>query len=226
MNPVEWKERAYATAAAVELGWTPSLEALVTYGLQSPHLSAFARFGRLTLTPSSTPAEAQTYFQAFLLSNQREREGRLYLKEVSTVTDPAVDVILAAFAGMSEDTQVQARLLHRQSMAAENLLGALLERYLARELEPHGWVWCAGNTIRAVDFIRLDLSLALQVKNRSNSENSSSSAIRVGTEILKWYRVNANTGRTNWEKFPAELPAPLSEEGFHQFIREYAESVK
>ncbi|WP_291426771.1 SinI family restriction endonuclease [Deinococcus sp.] len=225
MTQAEFMRLARAAAQAVNVAWTPALEALVTYGLQSPSLSAFARFGRLTIAPDAKPAEAQTYFQAFLLSHIREREGQLHLREVSTVADPAVDVILAAFAGMQEDTQTQARLLHRQSMAAENLLGALLERYLARELEPHGWVWCAGNTIRAVDFIRLDLSLALQVKNRSNSENSSSSAIRVGTEILKWYRVNANTGRTNWEKFPAELPAPLSEEGFHDFIREYAKGV-
>lgn len=218
---------AQAEAEGIDLPWTPALAALVSYGLQSPDFAAFTRLGRLSLTPSTRRAEAQAYFRAWLRSYVAGRQERLILREVGTVADPAIDVILTTFADIQDEhTLALGRQLHRQAMAAENLLGALLERYLARELEPQGWVWCAGNTIRAVDFIRQDLQVALQIKNRSNSENSSSSAIRAGTDIRKWFRVHAQSGRTNWTNFPAELPQPLSEADFHDFIRTYPLTIE
>ena len=70
----------------------------------------------------------------------------------------------------------------------------------------------------------------MQVKNRDNTENSSSSAIRNGTEIQKWFRTFSKPSRnrssnTNWENFPeAEFRDQLSEEGFLQFIRDYLTS--
>lgn len=207
----------------MQFPWTPQLVALVNFGLQSDNLAAFTKIGKLTITPHSSEQEARAYFAAFAKNYHLGRQERLVLKEVGTVADPAVDVILTAFANITdEDVLTLGRQLHRQAMAAENLLGALLERYLARELESCGWIWCAGNTIKAVDFISEDFSLALQVKNRSNSENSSSSGIRQGTTIKKWHRVNANSGRTNWAKFPATPAEPLSEERFHAFIHAYA----
>jgi hypothetical protein len=141
---------------------------------------------------------------------------------VGTVADPAVDVIQGAFAELKDLSM--ASEYHRISMAAENLLGELLERYIAECLEPQGWVWCAGNTVRAVDFLRQDLDVALQIKNRDNSENSSSSAIREGTNIQKWFRIYSKTGRTNWENFP--FGSGLSEEDFHRYIQDYAKSLK
>ena len=86
-------------------------------------------------------------------------------------------------------------------MAAENIVGDLLERYLAKILEPKGWVWCAGSIVIAVDFImRGDATKwnLLQIKNRDNSENSSSKKVRDGTEIQHWFRTFAKTGETNW----------------------------
>ena len=63
-----------------------------------------------------------------------------------------------------------------------------LERYLASVMEPRGWIWCSGSTVKAVDLIKPPAAPGgawklLQVKNRDNSENSSSSAIRNGTDI-------------------------------------------
>ncbi|AZI43715.1 SinI family restriction endonuclease [Deinococcus psychrotolerans] len=215
---------AQAAAHDAALAWTPQLQALISYGLQSTALSAFPRFGKKELTFSSTDEEAAAFFRTLIGSYAAERQKKLILRESATTADPAVDIILSAFAaGFTDQNRLKlASRFHRQSMAAENLLGALLERYLAQELEAHDWIWCAGNSLRAVDFIRSDLSTALQIKNRSNSENSSSAAIRTGTTIQKWYRVNAASGATKWADFPASLPQPLSEAGFHQFIRDYA----
>ncbi|MCS7069464.1 MAG: SinI family restriction endonuclease, partial [Meiothermus sp.] len=104
------------------------------------------------------------------------------------------------------------------------LLGDLLERYIANRLEPRGWIWCAGNIVSSVDFLREDLTVALQVKNRDNSENSSSSAIREGTNIKRWFRIYSRKGRTNWENFP--FASGLSEDDFHEYIKDYAKGLK
>ena len=55
-----------------------------------------------------------------------------------------------------------------------------------------------------------------------NSENSSSQSVRNNTEIRKWFRSVALSGRTRWEKFP-DLNAvkSLSEEGFQQYVKQY-----
>ena len=108
---------------------------------------------------------------------------------------------------------------HRLGMAAENVLGKLLEEYIAAEVEPLGWFCCWNSTVRSVDFCSR-LGKLLQVKNRSNSENSSSAAIRHGTRIEKWFRVNATTGRTQWPGLVAITNCEsLSEDGFWKFIR-------
>jgi transcriptional regulator with XRE-family HTH domain len=67
------------------------------------------------------------------------------------------------------------------------------EEYLAEKLLPYGWYCCWGETMKSVDFCTQNGDL-LQVKNRSNSENSSSNKIRQGTAIIKWHRINASNG--------------------------------
>lgn len=201
--------------------WNKRIEVILRYCTQSPGWAAFPSYGKKKADPGDLD-NMRAYLMVYLERYYRARQERLVLKEVSTVADPAVDVILRAFAGVSEnlDTVV---LHHRRSMAAENLLGELLERYLAERLETQDWIRCAGNTARAVDFLKDDLSVVLQVKNRSNSENSSSSAIRKGTEIIKWYRINASNGKTNWENFPLQTQRDdFSEDNFHAYIENYA----
>lgn len=212
---------AKAVAGELNVPWDNRLEAILRYCIQSPGWSAFPSFGKKKADPGDLE-NMKSYLRPYLKRYYGARQERLGLKEVITVADPAVDVILRAFANAKDNLSEIARH-HRRSMAAENLLGELLERYLAQRLESQGWIWCAGSTVRAVDFLRQDLSIALQVKNRSNSENSSSSAIRKGTKIEKWYRVNATNGKTNWENFPSGASSStFSEEDFHRYIEDYA----
>jgi hypothetical protein len=151
-------------------------------------------------------------------------------KQPETVPDPLVSFILKSYFLVDEARLENAKIEHQWAMAAENMVGDLLERYLAKILEPQGWVWCAGSVAKAVDFIKpLDGEqwIALQVKNRDNSENSSSSAIRVGTEIAKWFRTFSRTGKTNWEAFPdINSRDLLSENGFHDFVKAYLDNLK
>lgn len=160
-------------------------------------------------------------------------DARLKLElptEPSTVSDPMVGVVLQEAYGYNASQTGRIETEHKHSMSAENTVGGLLERYLASVLEPHGWVWCAGDFVKAIDFIKLNSSgrwELLQVKNRDNSENSSSSAIRNGTDIEKWFRTFARTGKTNWAAFPdASLRGKLSESAFEQFVRAYLRAAK
>jgi len=144
----------------------------------------------------------------------------------ATVPDEAVKQVLKSYYKILDKDLDEAILHHMKSMGAENAIGDLLERYLASNLEPKGWTWCSGSCVKAVDFIKKTEKgwRALQVKNRDNSENSSSSAIREGTSlnIDKWHRSFSRTGGTNWEDFPdLSTKGEISEKGFQDFINDY-----
>lgn len=150
----------------------------------------------------------------------------------STIPDELVSFILHEYFDVPASDLVRAKREHLLSMGAENMVGDLLERYLASVMEPLGWIWCSGSMVRAVDFIKPpplpggSWSL-LQVKNRDNSENSSSSAIRSGTTIEKWFRTFSRKPGSNWAAFPEpSLRLHLSEVKFKDFVREYLRALK
>ena len=146
-----------------------------------------------------------------------------------TKPDEAVSLVMKEHYGKSHMEAERIKAEHQESMAAENCIGDLLERYLASVLESSGWVWCSGEFVRAVDFIKKDGEewRLLQVKNRSNTENSSSKKIRAGTKIEKWCRIDAYTGKTFWDTFPDdEIKSKLSEDGFQKFCINYLKSFR
>ena len=146
-------------------------------------------------------------------------------KEPSTIPDEAVSIVMSAAYGYSIDQRERIKIEHQHAMSAENCVGALLERYLDSVLRAKGWHWCCGDFVKAIDFIRRDQNgqwLSLQIKNRDNSENSSSSAIRNGTPIQKWFRSFSKKASTNWANLPPHMRGfNLSEQGFLQFIESY-----
>ncbi|MEN0642313.1 SinI family restriction endonuclease [Alkalicoccobacillus gibsonii] len=127
---------------------------------------------------------------------------------------------------------------HFLLMSAENKNGVILEEYLAKVLEPYGWIWCAGSTFKATDFCYLDKeTVLLQVKNKYNSENSSSAGIRAGTKILKWHRLNQPQKKfgigmplPNWAELQTLVEADenlaklLTEEAYLNYIEKYSVS--
>jgi hypothetical protein len=150
----------------------------------------------------------------------------------STIPDEMVSAILSEYFDIPEAHLERIKYEHLLSMGAENMVGDLLERYLASVLEPRGWVWCSGAMVKAADFIKAPTTQGaawrmLQVKNRDNSENSSSSAIRAGAIIEKWFRTFSRRAGSNWAAFPDEsLRAQLSEEAFKDFVKEYLRELK
>ena len=141
-----------------------------------------------------------------------------------TVPDEMVSFIMEIVFKHSKEETEEIKKTHLESMASENAVGTLLERYLDSVLRENGWAWCCGNFVKAIDFIKFDNGVwfELQIKNRSNTENSSSSKIREGTSIHKWYRTDANSGRTMWDEVPEPMQGlELSEEGFKKFVENY-----
>ena len=114
-------------------------------------------------------------------------------KPKSACSDPAVRQIVMAARKMPKSAASLREKYHNLFMSAENIQGNLLEEYIAGVSRPYGWIWCAGNTLRAVDFCSSDGTVLLQIKNKFNTENSSSSSIREGTSILKWYRLGTRS---------------------------------
>lgn len=141
-----------------------------------------------------------------------------------TVPDQAVEIIInSALPFLSIEQANCIIYAHRLAMSAENILGLLLEEFLFLQLQELGWAMAWGETIKSVDFCHISGAL-LQVKNRSNSENSSSNKIRNGKPIVKWYRVNAHTGECEWNNLLMLINRPdfslrLSEENFRTFIK-------
>lgn len=165
---------------------------------------------------------AQRYFSAYRKSD--------FPTEPATIPDEIVSIVMQEAYGYNVEQSEQIKIEHQHSMSAENCVGALLERYLDSVLRSHNWHWCCGDFVKAIDFISKtdDGSwLIWQIKNRDNSENSSSSAIRNGTEIQKWFRSFSRRGGTNWENLPELMQGyELSEERFIAFVINYLKKNK
>ncbi|BBI30766.1 SinI family restriction endonuclease [Cohnella abietis] len=121
-----------------------------------------------------------------------------------TVEDPALAHMLSTYFkvdnyDLTGDCGVEQHLQsHQILMAIENIQGHLLEEYIASVIcgDPFNFLWCDGQTIKAADFCkRIDihgepsLLRLIQIKNKYNTENSSSSKIREDTPIVIWYRL-------------------------------------
>ncbi len=146
-----------------------------------------------TLKANTPEALAKAWLKKYNDSYEN-RISRRISQLPGTVADPIVSIIISArLTGLTTEHLEQIKYAHRLSMSAENIQGLLLEEFLAEQLADYGWYCCWGESLRHVDFCNIDGSL-LQVKNRSNSENSSSSRVRINQPIEKWYRVDARTG--------------------------------
>lgn len=171
---------------------------------------------------------ANRYFEGYRRSD--------FPVEPSTVPDEMVSVIMEIAYGYTTAQCEQIKLEHQHAMCSENCVGNLLERYLDSKLRGSHWSWCCGEFVKAIDFLGRNEKnewIALQIKNRDNSENSSSSAIRDGTRIQKWFRSfskDTKKGRpsfTNWAKLPELMQGyNLSEAEFKNFVSQYITAEK
>ena len=116
----------------------------------------------------------------------------------TSCNDPALSVIVGS-SGLVTSVE-DAETAHVLFMSAENIQGKLLEEYIAGEIRKFGFIWCMGSVMRAADFSNTAGTCIIQVKNKNNTENSSSAAIRDGTNIKHWFRLSTST--KNGKKLP------------------------
>ncbi len=191
--------RAKRVAEGLGKQWDERLERLLRFCARNPAAFPTQR-GKKALGSAAEVEEG--YLNKYVKRYYAGRERVIVLKDVKTKPDPAVDEVLKAYKQVPPEDLNRIGEAHRMSMQAENIVGQLLEAYVADLLESKGWIWCCGETMRSVDFLKDGdggETRLLQIKNRDNSENSSSAAIREGTKIEKWYRSNSRTGETRWE---------------------------
>ena len=187
-------------------------------------------FKIVTCDPNRVPGnigggtdDERAVIQKWLQKYQAGVEGRAS-KRISnppgTIADPIIEEIIGArLTNLNKDDLHKVTYAHRLGMSAENILGLMLEEYLAINLQKHGWHCAWGETVRSVDFVNEDGSL-LQIKNRSNSENSSSSTVRDSTEIEKWYRIKADRIEYMWASLNKLCGTKhLSEDAFVSFVK-------
>ncbi|WP_300124235.1 SinI family restriction endonuclease [uncultured Streptococcus sp.] len=186
---------------------------------------------RVTIDNSEI-AILREYIEKWVSAYIKDRENDKLLNPLKNYGERDEALVSRIRASTGADEEVVNHFIdgHYLFMSAENMNGAILEQYLAYILEPKGWLWCAGAIYRAIDFCYFGENeiILLQVKNKYNTENSSSSAIRIGTDIIKWNRLNrpkAGTFRPipNWEKLQDIVGIPsinylLTEEMYLDYI--------
>lgn len=154
-------------------------------------------------------ALANTYIHRWILSYcnaMTTLPSKRKASPKSSCSDPIVRRMVQQKLNLSDHSTSDKELAHIIFMSAENVLGSLLEEYISSKIRPYGWIWCAGNTLKSIDFCNTSGKTLLQIKNKSNSENSSSSSVRKGTSIKKWYRLGTSnqngilTPDYKWEK--------------------------
>ena len=172
--------------------WSP-LDSVFEIALQAPSL-----FPKINLGIENHGASAyithwaSRYYRAYINppSSRKATQG-------SSCPDPASIKLVAYKLRISPQDIIWPLYHHNLFMAAENIQGGLLEEYIAQKITPYGFIWCLGNVLHAVDFCNREGTFLLQVKNKYNTENSSSSNIREGTPIKKWHRLAVRTTAGN-----------------------------
>ena len=213
--------------------WNTDLGIILGVGYDAWLILGGDDFERLILNGSPT-TELTSKLRALIgkyVSARANHVGIRVGKPLGTVADPAVTAAISGILiELSFDELERISYGHRLSMAAENIMGYLLEAYLASALADHGFIHCAGEILRSVDFVTREGKL-LQVKNSDNTENSSSGKIRRGTQIEHWWRRRSKPVSPksrllpfNWTELNSTFSIPevswLTEENFQAFVRE------
>jgi SinI restriction endonuclease len=201
-----------------EIGLVESFSQICNYLADNPEsLSWKGKLKPSVHTREGLDKLAERYFASYRKSDFPAKPG--------TVPDEMVSIVMQVAYGYTDEQSQKIKIEHQYSMCAENCVGALLERYLDSILRSEGWHWSCGDFVKAIDFIRKNENgtwVALQIKNRNNSENSSSSSVRNGTLIQKWFRSFSRRKATNWDKLPENMSGySLSEKSFIAFAKTY-----
>lgn len=147
--------------------------------------------------------------------------GRVITPPINSgkTSDPLLGSLFQQLNSCTTSEVENAIRIHADFMVLENKVGKILEHYLSSRLEPLGWIWCSGDFVEKVDFIKLvsgDNYEFLQVKNKDVTENSSSAKGR--GDVPKWARLKGKKAIADWDNFPdLEARKLISEADFLEY---------
>lgn len=157
------------------------------------------RFPAIVLSTPSPSAYIDQWISYYFEATKNLPSKRIALPKRSC-TDPSIRLIVQISQKKTDRSALLGEKYHNLFMSSENIQGNLLEEFISIKTRCYGFLWCCGNILKSIDFCNTDGSLLVQIKNKSNTENSSSSSVREGTKILKWYRLGTMT--INGQKLP------------------------
>ena len=212
LGPQKSEDIAFQAALALGISWESEMDIIFRVCLNDPDRCPNKQ------SKTATPEEIIHKWVKQYKRGYDNRPSQSVGNPPQTASDIIIDEIIGTRIPFLNKHQInEIKYAHRLSMSVENLLGLLLEEYLATKLKPFGWACAWGQTLKAVDLCHKNGQL-LQVKNRSNTENSSSNKIRTGSKIKLWYRIDAKTGDHLWENLQKELDVEVSETDFREFV--------
>ena len=162
------------------------------------------------------------------------RNSDVSITEPETITDEALWEYIKLKKNLTDDKVNELSKYHKIAMSIETKIGNVLERFIFKNISKHDWIWCSGNILQDIDFIKKNIDenekitwIPLQVKNSDNSENSASSRVRVGTNIIKWYRrFSKIKDKDNWSELvkivkenDKDLIENLSEKNYIDYLK-------
>ena len=213
---------------AIEMGeeWDSSINSIFSALNQNPWLIP----GNIS---GGDEKEAVTKWVNRYLNAKDNRKSIHTALPPKTVPDPAIDLPLTIKLESLDKKEINKIIdAHRLSMNLENLIGSLLEEYIFENLKTMGWSLAWGSSLKSTDFVVEKNSKLYfwQIKNRSNSENSSSKRVRseakkAGVIIELWYRTDAYTGETKWDELNDQIKVrykdvvTLNENSFQDYIK-------
>ena len=148
---------------------------------------------------------------------------------MSTVPDDAVYIYIKKKFNKTDEEIKLIKESHNIGMSVEDLIGHTLEEYIYSKTSSDNWIWCSGNILRSIDFIKKEKIedkinwKMLQIKNSDNSENSSSKKVRQGTPIKHWFRRFSKRKAYNWKELNELMDVKnLSEKSFIKYLKKKA----
>lgn len=201
------------------------------------------RFPVINVSAPQTPEKYIEKWMKKYIDALHNLPSKRIAKARNSCSDPALKTIVKTIRNLSDEAIDIEEKNHNLFMAAENAQGNLLEEYIAKQIAPYGFIWCMGEILKAIDFCSSDGRSLLQIKNKFNTENSSSNKIREGSSIEKWYRLghcrrNKKTvPKYMWEKLNNLInqnktsgftlpPCQMSEESYEKFLKKVASENK
>ena len=134
-------------------------------------------------------------------------ENKKKRKPSKTQNDEVLWEFIKSKHDLSDNQVKEYSKFNKLAMTYETILGSFLEEFVYLNLKDFGWIWCSGNIIQDIDFIKKTKDedntkynwVSLQIKTSDNTENAPASRVRDGTSILKWYRrFSKDSTKDNW----------------------------